>query len=376
MTVDGSVESMDGAVGGVGTLPTTQAVLETLSPSATFLVVTVEPGGEETTRQLLGDLGGLIRSIGFRAPDGRLSCVVGVGSRVWDRLFDGPRPAELHPFRELAGDRHTAVSTPGDLLFHIKAVRADLCFELVTEIMGRLGDAVSVRDEVSGFQYFDVRDLLGFVDGTENPVGEVARRAVVVGAEDPEFAGGSYVIVQKYVHDMAAWNALAVEQQERAVGRTKLTNMEMDDDVKPADSHIALTVITGPDGTERKILRDNMPFGSAGQGEFGTYFIGYARTPSVTEQMLRNMFLGTDSASHDRILDFSTAVTGSLFQPLTPLSAGRPMRPGHGARPTGQGPCETGELRYAGSRSERSACRPGWSRGWRGGVRRPRRRSG
>nr|WP_307818382.1 Dyp-type peroxidase [Streptomyces sp. MBT62] len=313
MTVDGSVESTDGTVGGEGTVPTTQAVLESLTPSATFLVVTVEPGGEEAVRQLLGDLGGLIRSIGFRAPDGRLSCVTGVGSEAWDRLFDGPRPAELHPFRELTGDHHTAVSTPGDLLFHIKAVRADLCFELVTEIMGRLGGAVAVRDEVSGFQYFDVRDLLGFVDGTENPVGETARQAVVIGGEDPEFAGGSYVIVQKYVHDMAAWNALTVEQQERAVGRTKLTNMEMGEDVKPADSHIALNVITGPDGTERKILRDNMPFGSAAQGEFGTYFIGYARTPSVTEQMLRNMFLGTDSASHDRILDFSTAVTGSLF---------------------------------------------------------------
>lgn len=312
MTVDGSVEHTDGSID-EGTVPTTQAVLETLTPSATFLVVTVEPGGEETTRQLLEDLGGLIRSIGFRAPDGRLSCVTGIGSEVWDRLFGGPRPAELHPFRELVGDRHTAVSTPGDLLFHIKAVRADLCFELATEIMGRLSGAVSVADEVSGFQYFDVRDLLGFVDGTENPVGRTAREAVVVGGEDPEFAGGSYVIVQKYVHDMAGWNALPVEQQERAIGRSKLTNMEMDDDVKPADSHIALNVITGPDGTERKILRDNMPFGSAAQGEFGTYFIGYARTPSVTEQMLRNMFLGTDSASHDRILDFSTAVTGSLF---------------------------------------------------------------
>ncbi|MGQ4433507.1 Dyp-type peroxidase [Streptomyces sp. SAS_260] len=313
MTVDGSVEGTDGSVGGEGTVPTSQAVLETLTPSATFLVVTVEPGGEDAVRQLLEDLAGLTRSVGFRAPDGRLSCVTGIGSEVWDRLFGGPRPAELHPFRELVGDRHRAVSTPGDLLFHIKAVRADLCFELATAIMGRLAGAVTVRDEVSGFQYFDVRDLLGFVDGTENPVGRTARDAVVIGAEDPEFAGGSYVIVQKYVHDMAAWNALPVEQQERAIGRSKLTNMEMDDDVKPADSHLALNVITGPDGTERKILRDNMPFGSAAQGEFGTYFIGYARTPSVTEQMLRNMFLGTDTASHDRILDFSTAVTGSLF---------------------------------------------------------------
>ncbi|MFJ8058058.1 Dyp-type peroxidase [Streptomyces sp. NPDC096142] len=313
MTVDGSVEGTDGSVGDDGTTPTTQAVLETLTPSATFLVVTVEPGGEDTVRHLLEDLAGLTRSVGFRAPDGRLSCVTGIGSEVWDRLFAGPRPAELHPFRELVGDRHRAVSTPGDLLFHIKAVRADLCFELAAAIMGRLGDAVVVRDEVSGFQYFDVRDLLGFVDGTENPSGQAARDAVVIGGEDPEFAGGSYVIVQKYLHDMAAWNALPVEQQERAIGRSKLTNMEMDDDVKPADSHLSLNVITGPDGTERKILRDNMPFGSAAQGEFGTYFIGYARTPSVTEQMLRNMFLGTDSASHDRILDFSTAVTGSLF---------------------------------------------------------------
>ncbi|UXX91876.1 Dyp-type peroxidase [Streptomyces sp. AD2-2] len=313
MTVDGSVEGTDGSVGGEGAIPTTQAVLETLTPSATFLVVTVEPGGEDAVRQLLEDLAGLTRSVGFRAPDGRLSCVTGIGSEVWDRLFGGPRPAELHPFRELVGDRHRAVSTPGDLLFHIKAVRADLCFELATAIMGRLAGAVTVRDEVSGFQYFDVRDLLGFVDGTENPVGQTAREAVIIGGEDPEFAGGSYVIVQKYVHDMAAWNALPVEQQERVIGRSKLTNMEMDDDVKPADSHLALNVITGPDGTERKILRDNMPFGSAAQGEFGTYFIGYARTPSVTEQMLRNMFLGTDTASHDRILDFSTAVTGSLF---------------------------------------------------------------
>ena len=313
MTVDGSVEGTDGSVGGEGTVPTSQAVLETLTPSATFLVVTVEPGGEDAVRQLLEDLAGLTRSVGFRAPDGRLSCVTGIGSEVWDRLFGGPRPAELHPFRELVGDRHRAVSTPGDLLFHLKAVRADLCFELATAIMGRLAGAVTVRDVVSGFQYFDVRDLLGFVDGTENPVGQTARDTVVIGGEDPEFAGGSYVIVQKYVHDMAAWNALPVEQQERAIGRSKLTNMEMDDDVKPADSHLALNVITGPDGTERKILRDNMPFGSAAQGEFGTYFIGYARTPSVTEQMLRNMFLGTDTASHDRILDFSTAVTGSLF---------------------------------------------------------------
>jgi porphyrinogen peroxidase len=290
-----------------------QAVLSPLTRTAIFLVVTVDPGGENAVRDLLRALSGLQRGVGFREPSGRLSCVVGVGSEAWDRLFGGPRPVELHPFRELVGPRHRAVATPGDLLFHVRAERLDLCFALVSEIMERLRGAVTVRDEVHGFKYFDMRDLLGFVDGTENPVGPEASDAVLVGDEDPDFAGGSYVIVQKYVHDLRAWNALTVEAQEKVVGRTKLSDIELDDAVKPADSHVALNTIVDPDGAERQILRDNMPFGSPGRGEFGTYFIGYARSPSVTEQMLRHMFLGSPPAAHDRILDYSTATTGTLF---------------------------------------------------------------
>ena len=290
-----------------------QPVLSPLTRAAIFIVATIEPDGEPAVRDLLSDLAGLQRAIGFRAPDDTLSCVAAIGSQAWDRLFGGPRPVELHPFRELVGSRHHAVSTPGDLLFHIRAQRLDLCFALAMEIMNRLDGAVTVRDEVQGFKYFDVRDLLGFVDGTENPVGPDASAAVLIGDEDPEFAGGSYVIVQKYLHDLRAWNALSVEAQEKAIGRRKLTDIELDDASKPADSHVALTTIVDADGTERQILRDNMPFGAVGRGEFGTYFIGYARTPTVTERMLERMFLGAPPAGHDRILDFSTAVTGTLF---------------------------------------------------------------
>ncbi|MEU6366985.1 Dyp-type peroxidase [Streptomyces sp. NPDC046931] len=294
--------------------PVPQPVLSPLTAAAIFLVTTIGTGGEAVTRDVLADLNGLQRAVGFRAsPDGKLSCVVGIGSEAWDRLFAGPRPAELHPFRELSGPVHRAVSTPGDLLFHIRAARLDLCFALAAEIMERLRDAVTVRDEVHGFKYFDVRDLLGFVDGTENPTGPAASTAVLIGDEDPAFAGGSYVIVQKYLHDLGAWNALPVEAQEMVIGRRKLSDVELDDEVKPADSHVALTTIVGPDGTKHEILRDNMPFGTVGRGEFGTYFIGYARTPAVTERMLERMFLGAQSAPHDRILDFSAAVTGSLF---------------------------------------------------------------
>jgi putative iron-dependent peroxidase len=214
---------------------------------------------------------------------------------------------------ELTGRRHRAPATPGDLLFHLRARREDLCFELARLIMERLDGAVTVVDEVHGFKYFDDRDLLGFVDGSENPEGPTAADAVLIGDEDPDFAGGSYVIVQKYLHDLRTWNALPSDEQERVIGRTKLANTELPDDVKPADSHVALNTITGEDGRERKIVRENMPFGTLGEGEFGTFFIGYARTPEVTEQMLRNMFLGDGRASHDRILDFSTAITGCLF---------------------------------------------------------------
>jgi putative iron-dependent peroxidase len=291
-------------------MPTPQPVLSPLTTASVFLVLTVDHGAEPAVRELLGDLAGLQRAVGFGHPAGELSAVAGIGSDAWDRLLpDVARPAELHPFAELHGARHSAPATPGDLLFHIRATRQDLCFSLATEIMARLRGSVGVADEVQGFSYLDQRDLLGFVDGTENPVGAEAADAVLVGDEDPGAADGSYVIVQKYLHDLDAWNALTIEQQEHIVGRRKLTNVE----TGTPGSHVELNTITGADGSERKILRDNMPFGSPGSGEFGTYFIGYARTPAVTEEMLRHMFLGDGATDHDRILDFSTPVTGTLF---------------------------------------------------------------
>ncbi len=301
-----------------------QAVVSPLSVAAIFLVAVVNPGPgcADAVRQLCGDLAGLVRAVGFRDLDGFLSCVTGFGAAAWDRLAGGPRPAGLHPFQEIhAGDRH-AVGTPGDVLFHIRATRMDLCFELATQIMARLGDTVTVVDEVHGFRYFDERDVIGFVDGTENPVGQAAVDAAIIGGEDPAFAGGSYVIVQKYLHDMDAWNALTTEEQEKIIGRTKLADIELDDATKPSFAHNALTTIT-ENGQEVKILRDNMPFGAVGKGEYGTYFIGYARSPATTEQMLLNMFVGRPEGNYDRLLDVSRAVTGNLFfVPSVPVLEG------------------------------------------------------
>ncbi|MDX3729473.1 Dyp-type peroxidase [Streptomyces caniscabiei] len=286
-----------------------QPMLSPLTSVAVFLVVGVVPGGEPTARGVLAQLAGLERAVGFSSPDGALGCVAGIGADAWDRLFGTPRPAALHPFPQLDGPRHRAVSTPGDLLFHIRATRVDLCFALAAEIMRQLRGAVTLEDEVQAFAYFDSRNLLGFVDGTENPVGRVAADAVLVGDEDPGFRGGSYVLVQKYLHDVESWEKLPVEAQEKVIGRTKLTNLELDVE----GSHVDVNTLLAPDGTEQRILRAAMPFGKPGQGEFGTYFIAYARDPSVPEAMLRRMFLGEPPNGHDPILDFSRAVTGTMF---------------------------------------------------------------
>jgi porphyrinogen peroxidase len=348
MVYEFPVQNAEGGGGSV-TEPVSQPVLRPLTIAAIFLVVTVEPGGEPAVRELLPDLAGLQRSVGFRAPDGQLSCVTSVGSQAWDRLFGGPRPAGLHPFRELAGAEHRAVSTPGDLLFHIRAARMDLCFELAAQIMQRLAGVVSVQDEVHGFRYFEARDLLGFVDGSENPTETEAQAAVLVGDEDPDFAGGTYPIVQKYLHDLTAWNALPVEAQEMVIGRTKASNIELPDDVKPGNSHVALNTIVDEDGDERQILRDNMPFGRIGSGEFGTYFIGYARTPEVTERMLERMFLGDPPGNHDRILDFSTAVTGCLFYAPTADFLDDPPGPPENSAAGAAGPIHENRSRADGS---------------------------
>jgi len=294
--------------------PIPQPVLKPLTRAALFLVVTInsDTNSYETVRSFCADLAGLIRAVEARDRDAGLTCVAAFGSDAWNPLFGSNRPAELHRFREFhSGDRH-AVATPGDVLFHIRAGRLDMCFELATQIMERIRDSIAIADEVQGFRYFEDRDLTGFVDGTENPRGAAALETALVGAEDAAFAGGSYVVVQKYLHDMKGWNALTTEEQEHIIGRRKLSDIELDDGVKPPSAHTALTVIE-ENGREIKILRDNMPFGQPGRGEFGTYFIGYSRSPRVTELMLENMFVGRPPGNYDRLLDFSHPVTGGLF---------------------------------------------------------------
>jgi len=291
-----------------------QSIVTPLSHAAVFLVATIDPAPAALAHvlEVISDIGGLVRAVGFRDLQGRLSCNVGIGSDAWDRLKRPQRPAQLRRFAEIRGPVHTAPATPGDLLFHIRAERPDMCFDLERLLLQSLGDSVRVADEVQGFRYFDSRDLLGFVDGTENPTGDALCQSALIQSDDAAFESGSYIVVQKYLHRLDKWQALDTESQQSIIGRTKPDNVELED-APGRESHKSLTTIVDAQGVEHDILRDNMPFGRPGHGEYGTYFIGYARNLWVIEQMLHNMFIGGKSGHHDRILDFSTAMTGSTY---------------------------------------------------------------
>jgi putative iron-dependent peroxidase len=291
-----------------------QYINSPMTSAAAFLILAVKDDSHSlaTVRSVIGSTDDLIKDVQVRTIEVQFTCNVGISSRIWSALSGKPMPKELAPFKEIKGAKHTAVSTEGDLLYHIRAGSADLIIEFEKLLLEAFGDSVTALDDVAGFRYFNGRDLLEFVDGTANPVGLALPEATIVGDEDPDYAGGSYVVIQKYLHNMAAWRAQKVETQEAIIGRTKFDNVELPDATEGQKSHKTLCTIEDSQG-EYDILRDNMPFAVPGKGEYGTYFIGYCRYLWVIEKMLERMFIGNPPPLHDRILDFSTAVSGVTF---------------------------------------------------------------
>jgi putative iron-dependent peroxidase len=291
-----------------------QSIDAPLSAAAAFLVLVVKDDDASiaTARSVLASTDDLVKDVRIRANGGLFTCNVGISHRAWQPLTGQSMPGELAPFREVRGATHTAVATAGDLLYHIRAESTDLIIEFEKILLEAFGDSVTAIDDVAGFRYFNGRDLLEFVDGTANPDGLDLPAATIVGEEDPAYAGGSYVVIQKYLHDLSAWRAQTVETQEAIIGRTKFDNVELPDASEGQKSHKTLCTIQDTEG-EHDILRDNMPFATPGRGEYGTYFIGYSRHLWVIEKMLERMFIGDPPPLHDRILDFSKAVAGVTF---------------------------------------------------------------
>ena len=283
------------------------------NPNALFLIVRVKDPIQngKAVAKIAAGTPALVQKVGAIDPRAKLVCTVSFGSTFWDKISPGKRPIGLRPFKAINTGSRSAPSTGGDLLFHILSKRHDLNFELAMRLRNQLGERVEVMDEVHGFRYLDSRDLTGFIDGTENPKGTKERSTVaLIGAEDPSFAGGSYVFTQRYVHNLKKWSTVPPKEQEKVIGRRKTDSVELSERVKPPTAHIS-RVVMEENGEELEIVRHSFPYGTV--SESGLFFIAYSKTPDIPEKMLSRMIGTVGDGLHDHLMDFTQAVSGATF---------------------------------------------------------------
>lgn len=246
-------------------------------------------------------------------PSAGLCAVIAFGAEFWRSLKPGKTPKGLRTFGEMGSGSLRAPATGGDVFLHIHSSRHDLNHELATRILRALEGAAKPREEVHGFTYLDSRDLTGFIDGTANPKESGERSgAALIGAEDEPYKGGSYLLTQRYIHNLPVWGRLAQAEQERAIGRTKPDSEELKGAQKPPTAHISRVEIQSEDGEELKIVRHSLPYGHAG-GEQGLFFLAYAKDTAIFEAMLGRMFGEADDGLHDRLMEFTAPVSGAFF---------------------------------------------------------------
>ena len=284
-------------------------VIAEASSDALFITLNVDPTKLTQVKQKLSSCQSVIATVKQRFPDAQLHAVVAIGDQFWDQTY-ASRPALLTSFPECKGAIKMP-STPADLLLHLRSNRHDVTYELAIVLMKHFSDTVVLQEEVRGFRYLDMRDLTGFVDGTENPQDDHKLDVAVVGDEDPQFSGGSYIHIQRYVHDLAHWSAQSLKEQEDTYGRTKEDNIEYPSEEKALTAHTKRTSLKGAAGESVEILRQSMPYGDL--RESGLLFASYCRTPENFSLMLRSMAEGDGQGHTDQLMKFTRAITGQAF---------------------------------------------------------------
>ena len=288
-------------------------VIAEANTDALFITFNINPSTDAIAnlKHMLSGVPATEASFRGRYPEADLHITVAIGSEFWDRLSPGEKPSELAAFPALKDQTLYAPHTPVDLLLHIRSERHDLNYKAAVLLQSRLASSVALIEEVHGFRYLDSRDLTGFVDGTENPQGDHRAEVALVGDDDPVFSGGSYIHLQRYEHDLEAWNRVSVKQQEDILGRTKTDNREYAGADKAPFAHTKRTSLKDAQGKSVEILRHSMPYGNLSQR--GLLFASYGRSPEPFTQMLESMILGDGAGNHDHLLHYSQAVTGQAF---------------------------------------------------------------
>lgn len=271
---------------------------------------------QQYTVAFAADVGALRAALArIRALEGTDRCarrvVLAMGSSLLGTLATAEMPAGARPFTEIEGPdvegaRRTAPATQDDLLVWFASDAPDRNLASARRARAELAGLAELREETPGFRYFEHLDLTGFEDGTENPTGE-ERVSVAVLADGPG-AGGSFVLAQRWVHDLAGFEHLGVAEQERVIGRTREGSVELDP--LPEHCHVERVVLEGELGEERQIFRRSFPYGDT--SELGLFFLAFAADPTVLSDMLHRMF-GLVDGHYDRLTGFSRAVSGAYY---------------------------------------------------------------
>ncbi|MFQ5936972.1 MAG: Dyp-type peroxidase [Acidiferrobacterales bacterium] len=286
------------------------AIVPQTGPFGLFLVLRVHNAQPAVVSQCRF-LPTLLDQVGAQDKASQLVCAIAFGADYWAKIFAGGRPKGLKSFEAIHGDRLAAPATGGDVFVHIHSRRNDLNFMLAKQFLAPIRAYVEVLDEVYGFRYLDSRDLTGFIDGTENPEGDERAKVALIGKEEQSLAGGSYVMMQRYVHDLEKWETVAVDKQEQIIGRTKADSVELKGDKKPPTAHISRVVIE-EGGEELEIVRHSMPYGTA-SGDSGLLFVAYGRDLAIFDKMLARMYGISGDGLHDHLMEYTVPKTGAYF---------------------------------------------------------------
>ena len=285
------------------------AILPEAAQHALYIVINVKSKTDNVVKQC-ASLPTLINNIKQQHNADSLFASLAFGSDYWELIYSKGKPQHLKPFSQLGEGELCAPATGGDLFLHIHSDRKDMTYVLATAFLKSIKDDVTVLEEVEGFHYLDDRDLTGFIDGTENPEGD-ERAEVALIDDDGDFNGGSYVLAQRYVHNLPKWEKVDDKEQEGIIGRTKPDSVELDDDVMPETSHVSRVVIE-EDGEELEIVRHSLPYGKA-SGDSGLFFLAYSKDNTILEKMLANMFGTSGDELHDHLMNYTTAKSSAYF---------------------------------------------------------------
>ncbi len=285
------------------------AILPEAAQHALYMVINVAENTKDVVKQC-ASLPALIDSIKKEHKVDKLYASLAFGADYWDAIYSKGRPQRLKTFVDLGKGDVSAPATGGDVFLHIHSDRKDMTYVLASEFIKPIKGSINVLDEVDGFHYLDNRDLTDFIDGTENPEGE-ERAEVALIEDEPEFNGGSYVLAQRYVHNLPKWQKVTDNEQEKIIGRTKPDSVELEDDIRPETAHISRVVIE-EDGEELEIVRHSLPYGQA-SGDAGLFFLAYSKDNTILEKMLANIFGISGDGLYDHLMNYTTAKSGAYF---------------------------------------------------------------